>query len=59
MKNLTQGCIKMRELVIMECTECKRRNYTTTKEKRNTPARLEKMKFCKFDRKHTLHRETK
>ena len=49
----------MRELVIMECTECKRRNYTTTKEKRKTPARLEKMKFCKFDGKHTLHRETK
>ena len=50
---------KMRELVILECTECKRRNYTTTKEKRNTPGRLEKMKYCKFDRKHTLHRETK
>ena len=49
----------MRELVIMECTECKRRNYTTTKEKRNTPARLETMKFCTFDRNHTLHRETK
>ena len=59
MKNLTQGYIKMRELVIMECTECKRRNYTTTKEKRNTPGRLEKMKFCKFDGKHTLHRETR
>ena len=50
---------KMRELVILECTECKRRNYTTTKEKRNTPGRLEKMKYCKVDRKHTLHRETK
>ena len=34
----------MRELVILECTECKRRNYTTKKEKRNTPERLEKMK---------------
>lgn len=32
----------MRELVILECTECKRRNYTTKKEKRNTPERLEK-----------------
>jgi large subunit ribosomal protein L33 len=29
------------------------------KEKRNTPGRLEKRKFCKFERKHTLHRETK
>jgi large subunit ribosomal protein L33 len=48
-----------RELVILECTECKRRNYTTKKEKRNTPERLEKMKYCKFDRKHTLHKETR
>ena len=38
----------MRELVILECTECKRRNYTTTKEKRNTPGRLEKVKYCRF-----------
>ena len=48
-----------RELVILECTECKRRNYTTKKEKRNTPERLEKMKYCKFERKHTLHKETR
>ncbi|MBO7146700.1 MAG: 50S ribosomal protein L33 [Lentisphaeria bacterium] len=49
----------MREIIILECTECKRRNYTSTKEKRNTPGRLEIKKFCKFDRKHTVHKETK
>ena len=49
----------MRELVILECTECKRRNYRTMKEKRNTPERLEKKKYCKFERKHTLHRENR
>jgi len=49
----------MREIIILECTECKRRNYTTTKEKKNTPGRLEIKKFCKFDRKHTVHKETK
>lgn len=49
----------MRELVILECTECKRRNYTTMKEKRNTPERLEKKKYCKFERKHTVHKETR
>ena len=48
-----------REMITLACTECKRRNYTTMKEKRNTPGRLEKRKFCKFERKHTLHRETK
>ena len=51
--------IMARELVILECTECKRRNYTTMKEKRNTPERLEKKKYCKFERKHTLHKETR
>ena len=49
----------MREIITLECTECKRRNYTTTKEKRNTPGRLEKVKFCKFDRTRTVHKETK
>ena len=49
----------MREIITLECTECKRRNYTTTKEKRNTPGRLGKKKYCKFDRKHTVHKETK
>ncbi len=49
----------MREIVTLTCTECKRRNYSTTKSKRNTPGRLEMKKYCKFDRKHTLHREHK
>ena len=48
-----------REIITLACTECKRRNYSTMKEKRNTPGRIEKKKFCKFDRKHTVHRETK
>jgi large subunit ribosomal protein L33 len=39
--------------------ECKRRNYTTTRNKRVTPNRLEMKKYCRFERKHTLHREVK
>lgn len=49
----------MRENVILQCTECKSRNYTATRDKRKKPERLELKKFCKFDRKHTVHRETK
>ena len=45
--------------VTLSCTECKQRNYNTTKNKRNNPERLEMMKYCKFCRKETLHRETK
>jgi len=49
----------MREIITLECTECKRRNYTTTKNKRLHPNRLEFKKYCRWDKKHTLHRETK
>ena len=48
-----------REIITLACTECKNRNYSMKKEKRNTPNRVEKKKFCKFERKHTLHKETK
>ncbi|NWF49364.1 MAG: 50S ribosomal protein L33 [Ignavibacteriaceae bacterium] len=49
----------MREIITLECTECKRRNYTTTKNKRLHPARVEYKKYCRWDKKHTIHKETK
>ena len=49
----------MRVKVQMQCTECKRRNYSTMKNKKNTTGRIELKKYCPFDKKHTLHRETK
>ena len=48
-----------RELAIMECTVCKRRNYTTTRNKKTQTARLELLKFCPHDRKRTVHKEVK
>jgi large subunit ribosomal protein L33 len=45
------------ELVALQCTECKRKNYTTSKNRRNTQEKLEFNKYCPFDRKHTLHKE--
>ena len=48
-----------RELVVLQCTECKRRNYTTTKNKRTTPDRLEQKKYCASERKRTIHKETR
>lgn len=47
------------EKIALQCTECKRRNYTTEKNRRNLPNKLEFSKYCPHDRKHTLHRETK
>ncbi|MBI9110958.1 50S ribosomal protein L33 [Maridesulfovibrio ferrireducens] len=49
----------MRVKVLMQCTECKRRNYSTMKNKKNTTGRIELKKYCPFDKKHTLHKETK
>ncbi|MHB8067276.1 MAG: 50S ribosomal protein L33 [Desulfobaccales bacterium] len=49
----------MRDIITLSCTECKRRNYTTTKNKRKTPDRLNFKKYCAFCRTHTLHRESK
>ena len=47
-----------RDKVILVCTECKRFNYVTTKNKRTTPDRLELKKYCPFDQKHTVHRKS-
>ena len=49
----------VREIITLQCTECKRRNYSTTKNKKTTTDKLEKKKFCRHDRKHTLHKEVK
>jgi large subunit ribosomal protein L33 len=48
-----------REILTLACTICKRRNYTTMKNKKNDPDRIELQKYCKWCRKHTLHRETR
>ncbi|MGB9906734.1 MAG: 50S ribosomal protein L33 [Candidatus Saccharicenans sp.] len=49
----------MREIVTLQCSDCKRRNYTTTRNKKKQTERLEIKKFCPFCRKHTLHKEVK
>jgi large subunit ribosomal protein L33 len=48
-----------REIITLECTVCKRRNYSTTKNKRKHTARSEFKKFCSHDRKRTVHKETR
>ncbi|MFP4483819.1 MAG: 50S ribosomal protein L33 [Spirochaetaceae bacterium] len=50
---------KVVEKIALQCTECNRKNYTTTKNKRNIQGKLELKKYCPTERKHTLHREAK
>ncbi|MBI2068453.1 MAG: 50S ribosomal protein L33 [Deltaproteobacteria bacterium] len=49
----------MRVIIQMECSGCKRKNYSTTKNKTKTPGKLEIKKYCRFCRQHTPHKETK
>lgn len=48
-----------RVLVTLACTECKERNYTSSKNRRNQTGRMELNKYCPRCRCHRLHRETK
>ena len=48
-----------RDIIQLQCTTCKRKNYTTTKNKRTTPGKLAFNKYCPRCHKHTEHRETK
>ena len=56
---LSGGADIMRVKITLACSECKQRNYDTKKNKKNDPDRLEMNKYCRFCRKHTLHKETK
>ena len=49
----------VRIIITLACTECGERNYTSEKNRRNDPQRLELKKYCPRCRRHTLHRETK
>jgi len=54
-----------RQQIILECTEHKNSGlpgtsrYISTKNKKNTPERLELMKYNPILRKHTVHKEIK
>ena len=49
----------VRTKITLACTECKQRNYNMTKEKKNHPDRMETKKYCRFCKRHTMHKEPK
>jgi large subunit ribosomal protein L33 len=49
----------VRVKITLACSECKQRNYNTTKNKKNDPDRIELKKYCKFCGRETMHKETK
>lgn len=49
----------MRVQVLLECTETRLRHYSTTKNKKNTPERLEIKKYNPVLKRHTIYKEVK
>jgi len=49
----------MADIIHLQCSECERINYTTFRNKKNHPAKVVKKKYCRWDRKHTEHKEAK
>ena len=49
----------MRDLVSLQCDQCKRRNYTATRNKKKGGDKLAVKKFCRACKGHTLHKEGK
>jgi ribosomal protein L33 len=49
----------------LECTTCRAATtpgvsrYSLRKNKKKNPKRLELMKYCRYERKHTLHKEVR
>ena len=48
-----------RIIIHLACTECKDRTYTTSKNKRNDPERLELRRYCPRCRTHQVYREVR
>ena len=49
----------MRDIISLACEVCKRRNYTSTRNKKLAKEKLNVKKFCPSCRSHTLHKEGK
>jgi large subunit ribosomal protein L33 len=57
-----------RIVITLECSECRQSDvkrsagvsrYLTSKNRRNTPEKLQISKYCRYCNKHTTHKETK
>jgi len=49
----------MRDKIGLKCVDCGDINYTTTKNKKLHTGKFEVRKYCKRERTHTSHKETK
>ena len=50
---------EVRPIITLACADCRERNYTTVKNQRSDPQRLELSKYCPRCRSHRAHREVR
>lgn len=50
---------KGRGIITLACSDCRERSYTSSKNSRNDPGRLELKKYCPRCRGHKVHREVR
>jgi len=48
-----------REHVWLECASCGKKNYRTERSMAFSATRLDLMKYCPWERKHTQHKENR
>jgi large subunit ribosomal protein L33 len=48
-----------RGVITLACSDCRERTYTSEKNRRNDPQRLELRKFCPRCHGHKVHREVR
>ncbi len=46
-----------RDTVHLQCSDCKRRNYSADRNKKKQTTKLQLKKYCRFCRRHTVHKE--
>ncbi len=62
---MAKKAAKARAVIHLECTTCRTSDvagvsrYSTQKNKKNTHGRLELRKYCRYERKYTVHKEIK
>jgi large subunit ribosomal protein L33 len=49
----------MRDLISFQCEQCKRKNYTGSRNKKKSTEKFSNKKFCPACRSHTMHKEAK
>jgi len=47
------------KLITLKCSVCGRKNYYIRKNKKSVERKMEYKKYCKWCKKHTIHKEAK